>query len=111
MKSDDIGRRLHQDPVESPGTNADQIALALKQAGVQRVFEMPGGGSTADLIEAAGRIGLAFSLAHTEVGAAFMATAQAEKLQKPGVCLTTLGHGTFGIETRKVNTVGPFAPP
>jgi acetolactate synthase I/II/III large subunit len=54
---------------------------------------MPGGGSNADLIEAAGRAGLPFTLAHTETASAFMASAQAELTGKPGACMATLGPG------------------
>lgn len=65
----------------------------LQEAGVRRLFGVPGGGSNADLVEAAGQAGLPFSLAHTETAAAFMATAQAEITGRPGACLATLGPG------------------
>jgi len=58
---------------------------------------MPGGGSNADLIEAAGNAGLPFSLAHTETASAFMAAAQAEITGKPGACLATLGPGAASL--------------
>ena len=64
---------------------------------MQRLFGMPGGGANADLIEAAGCAGLPFSLAHTETGSAFMATAQAEITGKPGVCIATLGPGAASV--------------
>jgi len=69
----------------------------LKAAGVERLFGMPGGGSNADLIEAAGNAGLPFSLAHTETASAFMAAAQAEITGKPGACLATLGPGAASL--------------
>ncbi len=78
-------------------TNADRIIEMLKAAGVERLFGMPGGGSNADLIEAAGNAGLPFSLAHTEAASAFMATAQAEITGKPGACLATLGPGAASL--------------
>jgi len=78
-------------------THADRIVAMLQQAGVRRLFGMPGGGSNADLIEAAGRAGLSFSLAHTETAAAFMATAQAEITGQPGVCIATLGPGAASV--------------
>jgi len=78
-------------------TNAEQIIRTLEQAGVQRLFGMPGGGSNADLIEAARIAGLPFTLAHTETAAAFMATAQAEITGKPGACLATLGPGAASM--------------
>jgi acetolactate synthase-1/2/3 large subunit len=81
-----------------PGrTNADAIVAALQSAGVQRLFGMPGGGSNADLIEAAWRAGLPFSLAHTEAASAFMAAAQAEITGKPGACIATLGPGAASL--------------
>jgi acetolactate synthase-1/2/3 large subunit len=78
-------------------TNADRIIGMLKSAGVERLFGMPGGGSNADLIEAAGNAGLPFSLAHTEAASAFMACAQAEITGKPGACLATLGPGAASL--------------
>ena len=58
---------------------------------------MPGGGSNADLVEAAGRAGLPFTMAHTEPASAFMAAAQAEILGKPGACIATLGPGAASL--------------
>ena len=78
-------------------TNADRTIEMLKAAGVERLFGMPGGGSNADLIEAAGNAGLPFSLAHSETASAFMATAQAEITGKPGACLATLGPGAASL--------------
>src|SRR4029079_6220221 len=60
-------------------------------------FGMPGGGSPADLIEAAWRGGLPFTLAQTETASAFMALAQAELTGKPGACVATLGPGAASI--------------
>lgn len=76
---------------------ADQIIQHLRRAGVQRLFGIPGGGGPADLIEAAARAGLPFTLAHTETAAAFMASAQAEITGKPGACLATLGPGATAL--------------
>jgi acetolactate synthase-1/2/3 large subunit len=69
----------------------------LQFIGVQRLFGMPGGGSNADLVEAAAIAGLPFSLAHTEAASAFMAAAQAEITGKPGACLATLGPGAASL--------------
>lgn len=77
--------------------NADLIVAALRQCGVRRLFGIPGGGSNADLIEAAGRAGLPFTLAHTETASAFMAAAQAEITGRPGACIATLGPGAASI--------------
>ncbi len=78
-------------------TNAEHIIRALKSAGVQRLFGMPGGGGNSDLIEAARLAGLPFSLAHTETASAFMSSAQAEITGRPGACLATLGPGAASI--------------
>lgn len=78
-------------------TNADLIVQALLAVGVDRLFGMPGGGSNADIIEAARRAGLPFTLAHTEAASAFMAAAQAEITGKPGACLATLGPGAASL--------------
>lgn len=64
---------------------------------MKRLFGMPGGGSNADLVEAAGRAGLPFTLAHTETASAFMASAQAEITGNPGACIATLGPGASSI--------------
>lgn len=78
-------------------TNSDRIAKTLMDAGVRRLFGMPGGGSNADIIEAAGRVGLPFSLSQTESGSAFMACAQAEITGNPGACIATLGPGAASL--------------
>jgi acetolactate synthase I/II/III large subunit len=84
-------------------SHADRIIATLQLMGVRRLFGMPGGGSNADLIEAAMRAGLPFSLAHTETASAFMATAQAEITGKPGACLATLGPGAASLMNGVVN--------
>jgi len=91
-------------------TNADLIIRALQNAGVRRLFGMPGGGSNADLIEAARLAGLPFTLAHTETAAAFMATAQAEITGRPGACLATLGPGAASLMNGVANAFLERAP-
>jgi acetolactate synthase I/II/III large subunit len=78
-------------------TNADRIIEMLREAGVSRLFGMPGGGSPADLIAAAGRAGFPFTLAHAETAAAFMAAAQAEITGRCGACVATLGPGAASL--------------
>jgi acetolactate synthase-1/2/3 large subunit len=65
----------------------------LRAAGVSRLFGLPGGGSISDIIAAAERAGLPFSLAQTETGSVFMAAAQAEITGRPGAIVATLGPG------------------
>ena len=47
------------------GTLADEIARALKHHGVARVFGIPGGGSSLDIMDAAKRADMPFRLART----------------------------------------------
>jgi acetolactate synthase-1/2/3 large subunit len=84
-------------------THADLVVGMLMEAGVTRLFGMPGGGSNADLVEAAGRARLPFTLAHTETASAFMASAQAEISGRPGACLATLGPGAASIMNGTAN--------
>jgi len=59
----------------SPGsmTAVEVIARALKDAGVRRMYGVPGGGSVLDLIEAGRRAGIRFVLTAAEGAAAMMA--------------------------------------
>lgn len=74
-------------------TIADLIIRRLREAGVNAIFGVPGGGSNLDLIAAATRARMPFVLTSTETAAAIAAIAQAEITGRPGVCLTTLGPG------------------
>lgn len=74
-------------------TIADAIVEALAAFGVRRMFGIPGGGSSLDIIEAGARRGLDFVLVRTETSAAMMAAATAEITGAPGVVLTGLGPG------------------
>jgi acetolactate synthase-1/2/3 large subunit len=76
---------------------ADLVVRSLKDAGVRALFGVPGGGSSLDLIEAAGRAGLPFVLTSTETAAAVAAIAQAEITRTPGACLTALGPGAASV--------------
>lgn len=73
---------------------AATLARHLKDAGVRRMFGVPGGGSSLDLIDAAARLGIEFVLARSETAAAIMAATTAEITGAPGVVLTGLGPGT-----------------
>lgn len=74
-------------------TVAQALAQALARAGVQRMFGVPGGGSSLDLIEAGAAVGIAFVLAKTENAAVMMAGALAETSGVPGVAIMTKGPG------------------
>ncbi len=66
-------------------TIVDRLAARFRTIGVERMFGVPGGGSSLDLIEAAGRVGICFVLCRTETAAALMAAVSAELTGVPGV--------------------------
>ena len=69
---------------------ATALARAFRAHGVKRMFGLPGGGSSLDLIEAGRRERIPFVLARHECAAVFMAAATAEIEGSPGVALTTI---------------------
>jgi acetolactate synthase-1/2/3 large subunit len=75
------------------GTVAGQVVAALADRGTRRIWGVPGGGSSLDLIRAAGPAGIDFILCRHEGAAAMMAVADAELTGAPGVVLTTKGPG------------------
>ena len=76
-----------------PMTLADAMMAAFKARGVRRIFGIPGGDSSLDLIAAAGRQGIDFVLTRGETAAAIMAAVTAELTGAPGVVLTGIGPG------------------
>jgi len=76
---------------------ADAVAATLAAYGVKRIFGVPGGGSSLEIIAAAERIGLDFVLCHGETSAAIMAAVTAELGEGPGVVLTGLGPGAASV--------------
>ncbi len=78
-------------------TLAESTAAALARNGVQRMFGIPGGGSSLDLIDAARELGIDFVLARTEVAAAIMAAVTGELTGAPGVVLAGVGPGAASI--------------
>jgi len=74
-------------------SGAAAIASALHAAGVARVYGVPGGGSSLDLIEAAKARGIPFVLARQETAAVIMAATEAELSHRPGAALVTRGPG------------------
>lgn len=77
----------------SDTTAAGALADIFREAGVRRIFGVPGGGSSLDLIEAAKREGIDFVLARHEMSAIVMAATTAELDGAPGVALCTRGPG------------------
>ncbi|MBR0653164.1 hypothetical protein GXW78_26140, partial [Roseomonas terrae] len=74
-------------------TAADSIAAAFADAGTKRIYGVPGGGSSLDLIAAAKVRGIDFVLARHETSAVIMAATEAELSGSPGVALCTRGPG------------------
>ncbi|WP_439598942.1 thiamine pyrophosphate-binding protein [Falsiroseomonas sp.] len=74
-------------------TVAEALLAALAQRGTKRIWGVPGGGSSLDVIAAAPRFGIDFILARQEANAAMMALADAELTGAPGVVMTTKGPG------------------
>jgi acetolactate synthase-1/2/3 large subunit len=80
-------------PARASATLADAVIETLKSSGVQRLFGIPGGGSSLALIEAAGRASLDFVLTRTETAGAIMSAVTGEMTGTPGVMLTGIGPG------------------
>ncbi len=74
-------------------TVADALAARLAQHGVKRIWGVPGGDCSLDILDAAQRHGIQFVLTRAEAGAAMMAMADAQITGAPGVILTTRGPG------------------
>ena len=75
---------------------ADILARTLRDAGVSRMFGLPGG-EILRFVEAAREAGLEFVLARHEAHAAFMADATGQLTGTPGVCVSTLGPGAVNM--------------
>ena len=75
---------------------ADIVARVLKDAGVTRMFGLPGG-EILDFMEAARRAGIEFLLTRQESTAAFMADVTGQLSGVPGVCVATLGPGAVNM--------------
>jgi acetolactate synthase-1/2/3 large subunit len=72
---------------------AEYLLAALARRGTKRIYGVPGGGSSLDIIAGAERFGIRFVLTRHEGNAAMMAVADAEVTGAPGVVLTTKGPG------------------
>ena len=77
-------------------TSAETLARALRDAGVTRMFGLPGG-EVLDFIEAARRLGIAFTLVRHEATASFLADALGQLDRQPAVCVSTLGPGAVNM--------------
>lgn len=74
-------------------TLAHQVAASLKSGGVERIFGIPGGGSSLDLMDAARQNGIDFIVTRTEAAATIMAAVTGEMTGIPGVALVGVGPG------------------
>src|SRR5437764_10707588 len=77
-------------------TCAEVLAATLRDAGVERMFGLPGG-EILDFIEAARKVGIEFILVRHEAVAAFMADATGQMERRPGICVSTLGPGALNL--------------
>jgi len=77
-------------------TVADVFAHTLRDAGVTRLFGLPGG-EILDFIDAARRAGIPFTLVRHEATASFMADALGQLDRRPAVCVSTLGPGAVNM--------------
>lgn len=78
-------------------TIAQVIADAGRRHGVKRIYGVPGGGSSLDIIEAFAALDVPFVLAHTEAAAGMMAAADAEASGHLAIVVTTQGPGTASV--------------
>lgn len=69
------------------------LAETLAAAGVRRMFGVPGGGSSLDIIAAGAGCGVDFVLTGTETAGGIMASVTGELTGAPGVLLTGIGPG------------------
>ena len=77
-------------------TCAEVLARTLVDAGITRIFGLPGG-EILDFMEAARRAGLAFLLTRHEATASLMADVTGQISGRPGVCAATLGPGAVNM--------------
>jgi acetolactate synthase-1/2/3 large subunit len=75
---------------------AEVFARTLREAGVTRMFGLPGG-EILDFMEAARQVGIEFLLTRHEATAAFMADVTGQISRTPGVCVSTLGPGAVNM--------------
>ena len=80
----------------SPLTCARTLARTLREAGITRMFGLPGG-EILEFIHAAKAEGIEFLLTRHEAAAAFMADVTGQITRRPGVCVSTLGPGAVNM--------------
>jgi len=75
----------------------DVIVEVLKREGIDRIFGIPGGGSTSDLVNAASKAGIEPVLSGHEGSSAIIASVYGEIKDKPGVCFSIMGPGAANM--------------
>jgi acetolactate synthase-1/2/3 large subunit len=77
----------------STPTIAEQVLAALKDAGVDRMFGIPGGGATAELVSASKAAGIEFVLTQHETSAIIAAGVYGQRTGTVGVAVSAIGPG------------------
>jgi acetolactate synthase I/II/III large subunit len=77
-------------------TCAEVLAATLRDAGVERMFGLPGG-EVLDFIAAGRKLGIEFILTRHEAVAALIADAAGQIARTPAVCVSTLGPGAMNL--------------
>ena len=77
-------------------TCADAFARTLRDAGIRRVFGLPGG-EILDFMEALRKAGIEFLLTRHEATASLMADVTGQIERRPGVSVSTLGPGAVNM--------------
>jgi acetolactate synthase I/II/III large subunit len=80
----------------SEPTCAAVLARTLREAGINRMFGLPGG-EILEFIHSAKREGIEFLLTRHEAAASFMADVTGQIQRRPGVCVATLGPGAVNM--------------
>jgi len=80
-------------------TTVDVIVEVLKREGIDRIFGIPGGGSTTELLHAARRAGIEPVLCGHEGSAGLIASVYGEIKETPGVCFSIMGPGAVNLAT------------
>jgi acetolactate synthase-1/2/3 large subunit len=75
----------------------DVISEVLKNQGIDRIFGIPGGGATTDLVHAAIKTGIEVVLSGHEGSAGLIASVYGEIKEIPGVCFSILGPGATNL--------------
>jgi acetolactate synthase-1/2/3 large subunit len=92
VPSGDDGARSENDP-SSRQSVADRLVERIRATGARRLYGLPGGGTSLDLIESARVRGMPFVLARHECAGVMMAATAADLEESVGLALTTKGPG------------------